>query len=377
MSNAPGQTFPCKNCGAQLQYDAATRGMACPYCGYKEAVAAAPIVGGDRIAGQPAGMIRDIPIEEGMQMAARGLGAPVQTIQCKDCGATVNVGQGERTTACAFCGSKQVLAAQTNESAIRPESLLPFAITKEDANKRFAEWLSGLWFRPSDLKRMAKVNEMGGVYVPYWTFNSQVLSQWTAERGWHYYVTETYTAMENGQRVTRTRQVQRTRWEPASGSRNDWYEDVLVCAGRGLPKELAEKLSSFNCKQLVAYQPQYLAGWRAEAYALDLMPGWQEAQGKIAQSQEGRCGGDVGGDTRRNLMVHNQYSRTTFKHVLLPIWIAGYRYGGKPYQFLVNGQTGEVVGKAPWSFWKIFFLVFAILVVIAIAIIVYTQLQDQ
>jgi DNA-directed RNA polymerase subunit RPC12/RpoP len=377
MTDGPAQTFPCRNCGAQLQYDAATRGMACPFCGFKEAVQASGGTSPDRVAGAQAGTVRDIPIEEGMQMAARGLGAPVTTIQCKDCGATVNVGQGERTTQCAFCGSKQVLAAQTNEAAIRPESLLPFAITKDDANKRFADWLGTLWFRPSNLKRMAKVQEMGGVYVPYWTFNSSVYSQWSAERGWYYYVEETYTATENGQSVTRTRRVQQTRWEPAGGARNDWYEDLLVCAGRGLPADLAEKLSSFNCKQLVAYQPQYLAGWRAEAYALELMPGWQRAQQKIATSQEGRCAGDVGGDTRRNLMVQNQYSRTTFKHVLLPIWIAAYRYGGKPYQFLVNGQTGEVVGKAPWSFWKIFFLVASILIAIGAAIAIYSYTQDQ
>jgi DNA-directed RNA polymerase subunit RPC12/RpoP len=326
VTDPTAQTFPCRNCGAQLQYDAASRGMACPFCGYKEAVQAAPIVASqDRVAGVPAGGIRDIPIEEGMHLAARGLGAPVTTIACKECGATVNVGQGERTTACAFCGSKQVLAAQTNEQAIRPESLVPFLITKEDANKRFGDWLASLWLRPSDLKRMAKVNEMGGVYVPYWTYNSSVYSQWTAERGWHYYVDETYTATENGQSVQRTRRVQRTRWEPAAGARNDWFQDVLVCAGRGLPTDLAEKLSSFDTKQLVVYQPHYLAGWRAEAYALDLLPGWQRAQQKIASVQEGRCGQDVGGDTRRNLSVMNQYSRTTFKHVLLPIWIAGYR----------------------------------------------------
>ena len=77
---------------------------------------------------------------------------------------------------------------------------------------------------------MAKVNEMGGVYVPYWTFNSSVYSQWTAERGWHYYETETYTTTENNQRVTRTRQVQKTRWEPAFGSRSDWYEQYCTNA---------------------------------------------------------------------------------------------------------------------------------------------------
>ena len=68
----------------------------------------------------------------------------------------MNVGEGERTTTCAFCGSKQVLAQDASEQPIRPESLLPFQITKDDANKRFGAWLGGLWFRPNDLKRMAR-----------------------------------------------------------------------------------------------------------------------------------------------------------------------------------------------------------------------------
>jgi DNA-directed RNA polymerase subunit RPC12/RpoP len=367
MSAPTGQTFPCRQCGAQLQFDAATRGMVCGHCGLREAVAI--------VAAPGAAIIREIPLEQGMHLAQRGPGAPVTTIQCNTCGATVNVGQGERTTKCAFCGSQTVLQVQTNEATIRPESLVPFAIAREAANQRFGAWLGTLWFRPSNLKKMAQVQEMGGVYVPYWTFNAQVASQWTAERGWHYYETEYYQTTENNQTVTRERQVQRTRWEPAWGSRNDAYQNLLVCAGRGLPPELAEKVTSFDVRQLVPYQPNYLAGWRAEQYSLDLMPAWQVGMQKMVASQQGRCGGDVGGDTHRSLSVTDTFSAITFKHVLLPIWIAAYRYKDKPFQFLVNGQTGEVVGKAPWSVVKITLMVLLILVLAGagVAIYLYTQ----
>ena len=344
--------------------------MTCPYCGTKQPVPqAAP-------AGKPA-TVREISLEEGLRMAARGYGAPVTTLSCKECGATVNVGEGERTTTCAFCGSSQVLAADAGEPPIRPESLLPFRVTKEEASKRFAEWIASLWLRPNDLKRIAgsasaraagssavNVHEMGGVYVPFWTFSADVTSQWTADRGWHYYETEVYTETVNGQQIQRTRQVQRTRWEPAYGMRRDRFDDVLVCAGRALPTELVEKLSSFDTKLLVPYRPEFLAGWRAESYAVELAPASGIAQQKMARVQEGRCGSDVGGNTHRNLSVMNDYERTTFKHVLLPVWVAAYRYKGKVYRFVVNGQSGEVVGVAPWSWWKIALLVVTILVVI-------------
>lgn len=373
------QSFPCSQCGAKLNYDAGAQAMKCPYCGHQQAIQTRP-----ELVQHPAGyvqqaQIREIPIEQGMAMAMKGLGVQVTTISCKDCGATVNIGEGERTTACAFCGSHQVLQAHTNDQAIRPESLVPFKVNKQSANDLFGKWLASLWFRPNDLTKIAKVQEMGGVYVPFWTFDSMVHSNWTAERGWYYYETETYTAYENGQSVTRTRQVQRTRWESAWGNRRDFFDDTLVCAGKGLPTDLVDKFSTFNTKELIPYAPHYLAGWRAEAYAIDLMPAWGIGQQKMSRVQEGRCAGDIGGDTHRGLNVSNAFTQVTFKHVLLPVWIAAYRYNDKVYRFLVNGQTGEVVGKAPYSFWKIFFLVLGIVTVIGIVIGIYeyTHEDDQ
>jgi hypothetical protein len=212
---------------------------------------------------------------------------------------------------------------------------------------------------------MAQVQEMGGVYVPFWTFDAMVHSNWTADAGYYYYETEHYTD-SNGNR--QTRQVQRTRWQRAHGSRNDFFDDTLVCASKGLPEVLVTKFTTFDTKQLVPYQPQYLAGWRAEVYAVELLDGWVIAQRIMGNTQRTRCSSDVPGDTQRDLHVNNSFSRETFKHVLLPIWIAAYRYKGKPYQFLVNGQTGEVVGKAPWSLGKIALLVLVILAAIGAAV---------
>jgi len=141
------------------------------------------------------------------------------------------------------------------------------------------------------------------------------------------------------------------------------FDDELVCASKGLPPALVGKFSTFNTHELVPYRPEYLAGWRAESYAVDLMPAWQMAQQKMASSQQTRCAGDVGGNTHRSLDVRNQFSRVTFKHVLLPVWIAAYRYDNKAYRFLINGQTGEVVGEAPWSIVKIVLFILLLLAI--------------
>lgn len=340
--NASAQQFACDQCGGTLLYDPGAKSLKCKHC-----KAVAP----------PSKLVptspgpREIPLQVGLMMQApKGLGAPLQAVQCNSCGATVNMAPEERSGACSFCASPMVVTVAAGANLISPESLVPFQITKDNATSGFNVWLKGLWFRPSDLSKLAKLDKVQGVYVPYWTFDAHVRSDWTAERGWNYQETEWYTDSQGNQQ---TRTVTKTRWEHAAGWRQDHYDDVLVCASKGVPADLVDKLTSFQTSHLLAYSPGYLAGWKAEAYVVELPDAWKRGQQKIFDQQRSKCASDVGGDTHRALVVQNQTSGETFKHVLLPIYVAAYRYGDKPYQVLINGQTGEVVGKAPWSIIKI------------------------
>ncbi len=353
--------FKCDGCGAELKYDAKTQKLKCDFCGATKDVP------------KGEGTVVERDLFEGLAAAPRGLGTgtAVKTSRCQECGANVAFPDGTTATKCTFCGSANVMEQAENENALRPESLLPFGIDKKKANDSFSTWIGKLWFRPSDLKRLAKVQEVAGVYVPFWTFDAHVDSEWSAEAGYYYYEDEEYETTENGETVTRTRQVQRVRWEDAWGRRSDDYDDVLVCASKGLPRELADDLKTFNTKQLVPYSPGYLAGWRAEEYAVDLQEGFKLGQEKMVREQEQRCAKDVPGDTQRNLSVSNSFSAEMFKHVLLPLWIAAYRYNNKTYRFLVNGQTGEVVGKAPYSWLKIAATVLAVIGVIVALVLIF------
>src|SRR5262249_39218826 len=98
-------------------------------------------------------------------------------------------------------------------------------------------------------------------------------------------------------------------------------------------------------------------------YSVDLNAAWKLGVERMTEAQRARCSGDVPGDTQRALHVVDRFSDEKFKHVLLPIWISVYRYNGKPFRFLVNGQTGEVTGHAPWSVLKITLLCLALLLV--------------
>lgn len=302
--------------------------------------------------------------------AARGFGVETRTATCKGCGAKVAYEGRDTSLACAFCGAPAVLEESSYRNALRPESIVPLSVGAPKVEAAFRQWIGGLWFRPSALKN-TKSFDATGVYVPCWTYDADVQSEWSADAGYYYTVMEPRPVMVNGKMQIQMVPVQKVRWEPAWGRRHDVYDDVLVHASKGLPEDLAQKLGRFDTQELVPYRPEYLAGWRAEEYAIDLDSGWKTALARIVREQESRCSGDVPGDTQRNLRVHNVVSEARWKLVLLPVWTLTYRFGGKPYTVLIHGQTGRIVGDAPYSVWKILLfslaLFLAVLVVLALA----------
>ncbi len=371
MGNDPAETalaktdatvqWKCEACSGEQHYDAVSKLLKCSFCG-----ATRKVPGGK-------GAIVEHDLFAGLDAMPHGLGVQTDKVsRCKECGATMHFTDNKIATRCAFCGAAAVWVEEAR-TLLRPESLVPFTVDIKVANAAFGKWMRKLWFRPNDLKTLAKVQDLVGVYVPFWTYDAHVESSWTADAGYHYTVTEDYEVVVSGETETRTREVRHTRWESAWGQRSDDYDDVLVCASVGLPKALADSLKSFDMSALVPYTPGYLAGWRAEEYAVDLKVGFESAKLRIDEDQRSRCSGDVPGDTQRLLDVTSTYSELTFKHVLLPIWIAAYRYRGDVYRFLVNGQTGEVQGKAPYSWLKIAAFVTAITVVLALFILFATK----
>lgn len=355
--NSNANAYRCPQCGGEMNFEASAQQMVCVYCQHAMAI---PDGEGQRA-------IVEYDLEHGLAASRqRGFGTETRTVQCQECGASVSFTGGTTAGTCDFCGSAQVLEQAGNQRVIRPESLVPFQVEKDAASDKFSGWLKGLWFRPSNLKIEARVSEMSGVYVPYWTFDARVHSDWTAQAGYYYYETEYYTEQDaEGNTVEKSRQVRRTRWEPAWGARNDMYDDILVCASKGLPENLANTLRTFDTAALTPYEPSYLSGWKAEEYAVELNDGWKHAVSHIEGNQRSRCSSDVPGDTQRSLNVVNTFSDETFKHVLLPIWISAYRYNDKVFRFLVNGQTGEVTGKAPYSAFKIILFIVVLVGIIA------------
>ena len=342
--------FECKNCGAYLEFDPKTQTLKCDFCGSSEVIE----------------IEHKAILEHDFFAAPTSLGwdTQVYTIQCNSCGATIS-GKKKVAGDCAFCGSPYVKAQPQQENIIRPETLVTFRIDENTAKNTFHDWIGKGFFRPSALKKMGKLEHLKGVYVPFWTYDTSTYSTWTADSGYYYYENERYTTYENGKSVTKTRRVRKTRWVPSSGNRNDFYNDVLIVASKGLDYHLVFKIYPFNLTQLIPYKSDYISGWLAEEYAIDVRGGWTIAQENVQADERRKCASEVPGDTHRFLRVNTTFNNITYKHVLLPIWVASYDYKKKTYHFLINGQTGELQGYAPISWFKVAIVAGAIIGAVA------------
>lgn len=329
----PATGRACASCSAPSEFDPVSGGLKCPYCGTQKPIPRASV---ERHSLQDATEL-DQPSDTGQQ-----------EVQCTHCGARTALAAGVSATVCAFCASP--LQPATGRSGPPAEGVVPFEVTKQTAGEYFRKWLSGLWFRPTALRRLARLSQLRGIYLPHWTFDAQAWSEWTAEAGYYYFVDEVY--VENGQE--KTRRVQQIRWEPAFGAHEQQFVDILVHASTGMPLKESEALAPFHLdEKLTRFDGDFLAGFEAESHTRGVPECWRSALQQIEAAERAACDRLVPGDTHRSLSVATRTGNECARSILLPVYVAAYEFNGKVYRIGINGQTGKIVGAAPFSFWKI------------------------
>ena len=202
--------------------------------------------------------------------------------------------------------------------------------------------------RRADLRQYAQTEgRLAGVYIPFWTYDSDTTTSYVGERGDYYYTTESYVTVEQGRSVRRTRQVRHTRWSPASGTVWNNFDDILILASKSLPREYAGKLEPWDLDNLVPYTDEYLSGFRAESYQISLPEGFEEAKKAMAGAIQSSIRQDIGGDEQRIHSAETQYGSITFKHILLPVWLSAYRFREKSTAYSSTHAPEKCRGSAP------------------------------
>jgi hypothetical protein len=355
--------FSCPACGGEAQWNPAKKSLVCPFCGNTSPAQAELTATGEEtiVEHDLVTALRGIPDDQ------RGWQAEKTSVKCQSCQAISVFDPARVSQRCDFCGSTALVPYEEVKDAFRPESLLPIKVSETQVRDSIRRWYGSRWFAPNALKRAALTDTVKGLYIPYWTFDAQVHADWTAESGYYYYETETYRD-SNGE--TKTRQVQKVRWQPSRGALDHFFDDELVPASRGVQPEMLRRIEPFPTKELVPYNAGFLSGWVVEHYQIDLVAAAQAARAEMDTEMERLCDAEVPGDTHRNLDVRTDYSGQTFKHILAPIWLLTYNYGPRNFQVVLNGYTGAIAGKYPKSWLKITLALLAVASLLALLFLV-------
>ena len=290
-------------------------------------------------------------------------------VKCDGCGAVFTFEPPQVAGACPFCAARIVTQPKAASPLVAPNALLPFKIPLDGSRNLVRSWISSLWFAPSALQKMAQVDGLQGVYLPFWSYSAGTNTRYVGERGDHY--TEVVTTT-NAQGQSVPQQVVRVRWSGAQGAVEGPFRDVLVVATKVVDRRVTD-LEPWDLESLTAYEPAYLSGFQAQRYQIELPEGFEVAKGRMKSTIEDWVRRDIGGDEQRIHRMDTRYRDVAFRHLLLPVWIGAYRFHDRVFQIAVNARTGEVQGDRPYSSVKITILVLLIL----LAIVVIAQMSKN
>ena len=363
----------CPSCGAALEFNAAVGKLKCPFCETEVDIPKAEkpaeeedkpkkIVGVGQVQKEGAAEENELDLKKLEEGGNRDWGTATKVFNCKYCGAEIVMDVNSLSTTCPYCGSNHVTEATDDKGTLSPGGVVPFKITQEQASELFRKWIGAKLFAPNEAKKSAKAESFQGIYLPYWTFDAQTETDYTGEYGKDR--TEHYKDSD-GKDQTRTV----TDWFKTSGHHSEFFDDELVCASKNHTESFLKSIEPFETGDNKVYSPEYLSGFLAERYTVPLDEGWKSASKQIESHLQGSIKREIerqnNADHSTIDKMHVDFSKMTYKYLLLPIWMSSFVFNGKVFQFVVNGQTGKVGGKSPVSPIKV-----AIAIIIGIVILV-------
>lgn len=339
----------CPACGGVMEFNPSNGTMACPYCGYEEEI---QVEHKDFVAKElDFSMVDD-------DDTSCDWGTATKTVICKSCGAETLYDVNEMANVCPYCGSNQVME-QENSKVMAPGGVVTFQISAKEASERFREWIGKKFFCPKLAKESAKPKAFKGLYTPFWTFDSNTKSTYTAEYG-----IDRVEEDKDGEKHTVTD------WHKTSGKYKVFFDDILISGSSQQNEYMLQELEPYDTTKAVEYKPEYMAGFAAEKYSIKVKDAWKKAKQKIKSMlhsdidkkirREKKC------DHVSNLKIKTVHENVTYKYLLLPVWISSFQYKDKVYHFMINGQTGKVSGDTPISWTKVAVIAAAVIAFIAI-----------
>lgn len=326
------QEYKCPCCGGAIAFDSNLQKMKCPYCDTEFEM--------ETLAGYDADLQNDTADDMQWETAAGaewqdGEAEGLRSYVCKSCGGEIVGDETTAATTCPFCDNPIVMMGQFS-GALKPDIVIPFKLDKKAAKERLMKHLTGKRLLPKIFKDQNHIDEIKGMYVPFWLFdtdaNARVRYRATKLRSWsdsRYNYTETqYYSVHRGGSIG--------------------FEGVPVDGSSKMADDLMESIEPYNIKEAVSFQTAYLAGYLADKYDVDAQQSIEHANARVKKSTEQAFAATVQGYSsvkpeNSNIQLHGGKA----KYALYPVWLLNTTWNGNKYVFAMNGQTGKFVGDLP------------------------------
>ena len=330
--------YKCPACGGKLEFDSASQQMKCPYCDTLVDISA---LQQQSDAAQQSESSMEWETSAGGAWEA-GETDGMNVYVCKSCGGEIVGDETTGASSCPFCGNPVVMAGAFS-GALKPDLVIPFKLDKKAAKAALANHLKGKALLPKVFKTQNHIDEIKGLYVPFWLFdagvNARIGYKATRVRSWsdaNYNYTETsYFDVHRGGSIA--------------------FDAVPVDGSTKMDDTLMESIEPFDLSQAVPFQTAYLSGYLADKYDVTEGESVARANERIKQSTEDAFRNTVTGYATvttdySSIQLYNGKAR----YALYPVWILNTTWQGEKYTFAMNGQTGKFVGDLPMDKGRLF-----------------------
>ena len=341
---ANNDVYKCPSCGSNLSFDPESQGLKCAYCGYEL-----------KLKGQGSGLENDIDFAPKNNWSKEAHDAT-----CPNCSAHVIIDPDMLSAKCPFCDTPMVIS-EKDIIGYKPDRVIPFQISEATAKDCYRKWIKKKAYAARKVKKEIPSPSMHSIYIPSWTYDTNAFATYEGRLGKK--VTTTVGSGSNARTVTKIKYFK------VEGVIQLDVDDLLICSGKQITQKELDKLEPFDTNNSYVYDNRYLSGHSTEHYDLDLHDGWDRAKKYIYTSLKEKILDRYDYDEIDYLNINPTYAHVRYKYVILPTWICHFPYGRKKYRFIVNGETGRVIGKFPISPIKVSFTVIGIILAIAVFIL--------
>ena len=332
-------SYKCPKCGAPISFQPGRDTVSCEYCGTEFEIAAIEAMfARDQEAARRAAETKEAEFDTA---AAGGEWSPEESSAmamqtCSSCGAELVSDGNTMATECAYCGSPNMMPAKF-EGMVKPDFILPFKKTKKEAQEALQSFYKGKYLLPDGFAGANRTKDIQAMYVPFWLFDADVFAR------------ANFRAENDVRRETADEIITETSVYQCERAGSMHFARIPVDGSERMDDAYMDSIEPFDYAELVPFSSAYLTGHLADKYDVDAEASIPRADDRMRSTAIDTLQKTVKGYDRCSLTGDPSFLRESaaISYAMMPVWILTTRYEGKPYTFMMNGQTGKFVGSLP------------------------------